>query len=151
ALEKRREDRYPAAASLAADIRRFLRSEPISARPPTAMYYVRVFARRNKTLVASAAVVLVVLLVGIVATSMAWRSSREEARRARRIADFYKDTITAGTPYLIGNFSPEIAWWEDPLELRRAQVPAPRSFAVPDLLEMVGSRLDETFADEPEI
>ena len=151
AMEKRREDRYPAAASLEADIRRFLRSEPISARPPTAMYHLRVFARRNKSLVASAAIVLVVLLVGIVATSIAWRSSREEARRARRIADFYKETITTGTPYLAVELSPGWDWWEDPPAPRGAKDKTPGSFAVPDLLEVAGSRLERTFADEPEI
>jgi hypothetical protein len=151
ALEKRREDRYPAAASLAADIRRCLRSEPISARPPTAMYYLRTFARRNKSLVASAAVVLVVLVSGIVATSIAWRSSYVEARRARRIADFYKETITTGTPYLAVVLSPGWDWWEDPPAPRGATDPAPGSFAVPDLLEVAGSRLERTFADEPVI
>ncbi len=151
AMEKSRDDRYPAAASLAADIRHYLRSEPISARPPTAMYHLRTFARRNKPLVASAAVVLVVLLLGIVVTSVAWRSAREEARRARRIADFYKDTITAGTPYLSGELPATAEWWEDPPEPRGATSPAPGTFAVPDLLEEVGSRLDATFADEPEI
>jgi serine/threonine protein kinase/tetratricopeptide (TPR) repeat protein len=151
AMEKRKEDRYPAAASLAADIRHWLRSEPISARPPTAMYHLRTFARRNKPLVASAAVVLVVLLVGIVVTSVAWRSAREEARRARRIADFYKDTITAGIPYLARDLAAPADWWEDPPEPRAATSPAPQSFAVPDLLEEVGSRLDASFADEPEI
>jgi hypothetical protein len=153
AMEKRREDRYPAAASLEADIRRFLRSEPISARPPTAMYHLRVFARRNKSLVASAAVVLVVLLLGIVATSIAWRSARAEARRARRIADFYKDrsppafrtcppTCRAGPKGTGGR-----------IHTSRAQ-PRARAGQVlrrPRSARGRGSRLDVAFADEPEI
>jgi len=151
AMEKRREDRYPAAASLEADIRRFLRSEPISARPPTAMYHLRVFARRNKSLVASAAIVLVVLVTGIIATSIAWRSARAETQRVRRIADFYKETITTGTPYLAVDLSPGWDWWEDPPAPRGAKDPALGSFAVPDLLEIAGSRLERSFSDEPEI
>jgi serine/threonine protein kinase len=151
AMEKGREQRYAAASSLASDIRRYLRSEPISARPPTAMYHLRVFARRNKSLVASATVVLVVLVAGIVATSIAWRSSRAETRRVRRIADFYKETITTGTPFLAVDLSPGWNWWEDPPAPRGAKDKAPGSFAVPDLLEVAGSRLERTFADEPEI
>jgi hypothetical protein len=155
AMAKDPERRYPAAASLAADIRHYLRAEPISARPPTAMYQLRVFARRNKSLVASAAAVLLVLVLGIVATSVALRSAREEARRVRRIADFYKDTITAGNSYLAGTPGSVTAdWWEDPIRAGEASVPRGRdtlSFAVPDLLEVAGSRLSTAFADEPAI
>jgi serine/threonine protein kinase len=155
AIAKDPERRYPAAASLAADIRHYLCAEPISARPPTAMYQLRTFARRNKSLVASAGAVLLVLVLGIVATSLALRSARQEASRARRIADFYKDTITAGNPYLAGSpGSVADNWWEDPIEPRDASAPWGRdapSFAVPDLLEVAGSRLCTAFVDEPAI
>ena len=52
ALEKEKERRYSSAAELADDIRRFLRDEPITARPPSAAYQVRKFARRHKAIVA---------------------------------------------------------------------------------------------------
>jgi WD40 repeat protein/predicted Ser/Thr protein kinase len=74
-LEKDRTRRYESAAELAADIRRYLQDEPIAARPPSASYQLRKFARRHKAVVASAAAVLIAVAAGL-ATTM------KEARRA---------------------------------------------------------------------
>jgi serine/threonine protein kinase len=70
ALEKDKDRRYESAAEFAADIRRFLRREPISARPPTVWYQVATFARRNRTLVAAIAATFAVLVAGIVVTTV---------------------------------------------------------------------------------
>ncbi|MCR9243535.1 MAG: protein kinase [bacterium] len=66
ALEKDRERRYQSAGALAADIRRYLASEPIVARPTTTLYQVRKFARRHKGLVGGLVAAFVVLVVGVV-------------------------------------------------------------------------------------
>lgn len=80
ALEKDRERRYGAASELAADIRRHLKSEPISARPASRMYQFRKFAMRNKALVGGAVSTVVTLLVGtIIAVSFALQARREKA------------------------------------------------------------------------
>src|SRR6202165_3363470 len=50
ALEKEKTRRYASAADLAADLRRHLADEPITARPASASYQLRKFARRHKTL-----------------------------------------------------------------------------------------------------
>ena len=63
ALEKDRERRYQSASALTTDIRHYRNNEPISARPPSVGYQLRVFARRNKAFI-SAVVALFVLLVG---------------------------------------------------------------------------------------
>ena len=55
ALEKDPARRYPSAADLAADLRRWLDHEPILARPPSALYHLRKFARRHKALVGGVA------------------------------------------------------------------------------------------------
>ena len=52
ALEKDKTRRYASAGDLASDIRRYLRGEAILARPASALYQLRKFARRNKGLVA---------------------------------------------------------------------------------------------------
>ena len=49
ALEKDRERRYSSAADLASDIRRHLEDQPISAKPPSAVYQVQKFARRHSS------------------------------------------------------------------------------------------------------
>jgi tetratricopeptide (TPR) repeat protein len=76
ALEKDRERRYSSAADLAADIRRHLEDQPISAKPPSTTYQLQKFARRNKALVIGVAAVFVVLIAGVLA-------SMREAARAR--------------------------------------------------------------------
>jgi serine/threonine protein kinase len=85
ALEKEKERRYNSAADLAEDIRRFLRDEPITARPPSAAYQVRKFARRHKALVGGAIASLLVLLIGVVAPPKRERAKpRASGRRPRR-------------------------------------------------------------------
>src|SRR5262249_57596460 len=70
ALEKERARRYASAAELAADVRRHLRNEPIRARPASALYQLRKFARRNKTLVGGVAAVMAALVAGLIGTSL---------------------------------------------------------------------------------
>jgi len=84
ALEKDREHRYQAAFDLAQDIRRFLRDEPIAARPPSAGYQLRKFARRNKPVVAGALTVVCTLVLGVLATSWQAVAATNESRRALR-------------------------------------------------------------------
>lgn len=90
ALEKDRDRRYPGADALAAEIRRYLADEPIEARPPSTMYQMRKFARRNRGLVAGLALAFLALTAGLVGT--AWglveaQGERDAARDAERVAD----------------------------------------------------------------
>jgi tetratricopeptide (TPR) repeat protein len=109
ALEKDKERRYASAADLAADIRRYLADEPISARPPSAAYQVGKFARRHKTLVAGIASVFVALVIGVVASTreamrahtaeLAAEEQRkradQEATAARAVIDFLQNDLLA--------------------------------------------------------
>jgi len=82
ALEKDRNDRYQSAGEFAADLRRFLNDEQIAARPPTVMYQIRKFARRNRGLFISASAVVAALAAAAgISTSMAIVASnaRDEA------------------------------------------------------------------------
>ncbi len=69
-LEKERERRYGSAAALAADIDRYLRREPIEARPPSTWYQLRLFARRNRTLVTAVAVTFVILVAATILSAV---------------------------------------------------------------------------------
>src|SRR5215472_6561105 len=89
ALEKDKARRYASASGLAADIQRYLKDEPIAARPPSASYQLRKFARRNKALVAGVAAVFVVLIGGVIAST--WEATR--ARRAERVAEAVNDFL----------------------------------------------------------
>jgi eukaryotic-like serine/threonine-protein kinase len=83
ALEKDKERRYPSAAALAGDVRRYLHDEPIVARPASATYQLNKFARRNKALVIGIAAVFVALVLGVVAST--WEAL--QARRAQKVAE----------------------------------------------------------------
>jgi serine/threonine protein kinase len=81
ALEKDKNRRYQSASDLAADVRRYLSDQPISARPATTVYQLRKFARRNKALVGGVLVAFVALLIGIIGTtSQAIRATHERDR-----------------------------------------------------------------------
>ena len=68
ALEKDPARRYPSAADLAADLRRWLAHEPILARPPSALYHLRKFARRHTGLVGGVVATVAALVLGLVGT-----------------------------------------------------------------------------------
>jgi WD40 repeat protein/serine/threonine protein kinase len=71
ALEKDRNRRYDTANALAADVQRYLRDEPVEASLPSAWYRFGKFARRNKAVLVTVAVVAlaVALAVGSLAVS----------------------------------------------------------------------------------
>src|SRR5262249_39842811 len=55
ALEKDRNQRYETANAFAADVQRHLNDEPVEARPPSSLYKLGKFARRNKRAMLTAA------------------------------------------------------------------------------------------------
>jgi serine/threonine protein kinase len=104
ALEKDRTRRYGTASELSEDIKRFLHDEPVTATPPSTLYKLRKFARRNKSAIAAAAALSAALLLGLVGTTAAaiWalrerdgalvaenlaRNSEEQARQASARAE----------------------------------------------------------------
>jgi len=93
ALAKGREHRYVSADALAADVRRYLRDEPIEARPASRLYKLAKFTRRNKLLVTSALLLFCSLVAGIwLATNLALRESAKRLETERRT---YRRTIAA--------------------------------------------------------
>jgi serine/threonine protein kinase/tetratricopeptide (TPR) repeat protein len=63
ALEKDRNRRYDSANALALDVERYLHDEPVQACPPSALYRLGKFARRHKTGLTVAGLVLLALAV----------------------------------------------------------------------------------------
>ncbi len=92
ALEKERSRRYDSAAGFAEDVERFLKNEPIVARPPSLFYRVNKFARKNRVAVTAGLLLLASLVVGMIGTSWGLREailardSETEARKAETIA-----------------------------------------------------------------
>ncbi len=69
ALEKDRTRRYDSASAFADDILRFIRNEPVLARPPSFTYQIRKFASKNRVGVVAFLLVLFSLLAGIAGTT----------------------------------------------------------------------------------
>ncbi len=80
ALNKEADRRYVSAAQLSEDLRRHLVGLPVLARNDTAAYRAGKFLLRHRLGVAAAALLLLSLVAGIVAT--AWQARRAEAARA---------------------------------------------------------------------
>ncbi|HZU24379.1 MAG TPA: serine/threonine-protein kinase [Bryobacteraceae bacterium] len=98
ALEKDRARRYASAAELAADIGRWLRNEPVQARPATVSYRARKYVRRHRmgVLVAATAVVLA-------ASFSIWQAVQlhritRERDRANRVTAFLTDMFNMSDP-----------------------------------------------------
>ncbi len=86
-LEKDWRRRYESAEALGADLERYLRDQPVLARPPSALYSLKKTIRRHRTFFAAVAAVLVALLAGTVAsTRLALRSMKAE-----RVADALRE------------------------------------------------------------
>jgi non-specific serine/threonine protein kinase/serine/threonine-protein kinase len=79
ALEKDAGRRYSSAAALSEDVARYLTSQPILARPPSATYQLRKFAARNRAIVGGVAATFLVLVGGVVVASTL--GLREAAQR----------------------------------------------------------------------
>jgi tetratricopeptide (TPR) repeat protein len=140
ALEKEKSRRYQSVADLGADLRRFLRDEPIQARPPSALYQLRKFAKRNRALVAGVSAALVALVAGIIGTTwqavrateernrsvLAQQSAEVQARRSKEVQEFLQGMLRSLDPGRDG-----------------------RDVKVIDVLAKAARRIDGAFPDEP--
>ncbi|TWU33852.1 serine/threonine-protein kinase [Novipirellula artificiosorum] len=88
AMEKDRERRYESANALAADIERYLNDEPVQACPPSMVYLLQKFAKRNKGLLTAAALLLTILTTStIVSLVFAVQASKAQAAANKSAAD----------------------------------------------------------------
>ncbi len=143
ALEKDRNRRYQGASELSADIGRYLNNEPISARPPSLAYQLRVFARRNRgAVVAGATVMLVLVVATVVSTALYLRAQRAEikalaaaeeskleAKRAQHVQEFLSNMLSA----------------VDPARAKGEDV------SVLQVLDAAAARIGDELGDEPEV
>lgn len=143
ALEKDRDRRYQGASELSADIGRYLNNEPISARPPSLAYQLRVFTRRNRGIVVAGATVMLVLVVATVVSSTLYvrsqraelraltaaEESKREAKRALHVQQFLSNMLSA--------VDPGRAKGED--------------VSVLQVLDAAAARIGDELRDEPEV
>jgi len=90
AMEKDRTRRYLTAHAFAEDIQRHLSHEPVLAGPPSTVYKIKKFVRRNRASVTAAAAVAAAIVVGfIVSTALYFQAeqAREKEAVARVVAE----------------------------------------------------------------
>jgi serine/threonine protein kinase len=95
ALAKERRRRYDSASALAFDVERYIAHEPVLAGPPGYAYRWSKFVRRNRTVVVAGAIVVLALVGGLAASTIAFVKERAAQREALASA------IDAGRKYAI--------------------------------------------------
>lgn len=84
AIEKDRSRRYETVNGLARDVERYLSGDLVEARPPSNVYRLRKFVRRNKGQVIAGGLLLLSMTAGIVGTSWAMVEARKQEEIAVR-------------------------------------------------------------------
>jgi serine/threonine protein kinase/WD40 repeat protein len=89
ALDKERTRRYASASEFSADLDRYLKNEPVLARPAAAAYRLRKFVRRNRLVMTAASLILASVVAGLVVSSLLYlreRTALRDAQLARKEA-----------------------------------------------------------------
>ncbi|MBI3860326.1 MAG: protein kinase, partial [Planctomycetia bacterium] len=98
-LEKDRTRRYATAGDLAADVERYLHNQPVEASPPSALYRLQKFVRRNRTGVTAGLIVAAALLAGLGLATTGFVRASLEAGKSQAIAEFLEDIVVAVNPH----------------------------------------------------
>jgi serine/threonine protein kinase/tetratricopeptide (TPR) repeat protein len=151
ALEKDRDRRYETADGLAMDIQRHLHFEPVLARPPSRLYRLRKFIRRNKIGFVAGSAVAITLVSGAVISILLYVQERQarqaesqarqaavaaqalataQARESQEVAGFLKE--------MLNGVSPSVAMGHDTTLLT-------------EILDKTSNRLGQELNDQPEV
>jgi serine/threonine-protein kinase len=127
-LKKEPGERYATAAAFADDLDRYLRGDPVIARPDSAGYRLRKFAIKHRLVVGSAAAVMLALAAGLAVASWQLRVARMEKRRAEEVKEFVASIFRSADPYFTGE----------------------RQMKASQLLTLAKERIDREMASQPE-
>jgi len=107
AMEKDRQRRYATVNGLAIDVRRSLRNEPVSARPPSRLYSLGKLVRRNWVAFAAGAAVAVALVVGLgTSTVLFFRERDARQQQAKLLAEAQKNEMITHAVFLVREGKP---------------------------------------------
>jgi eukaryotic-like serine/threonine-protein kinase len=98
ALDRDRARRYGTPAELAADLGRYLRNEPVIARPPSVAYRTKKYVQRHKFGVAAATAAVLLLFAFGVMQAIQLRQTRRERDRADRVTKFMTGMFKVSNP-----------------------------------------------------
>lgn len=136
ALKKNAQERYGSVTAFAEDLRHYLGSEPIAARPDTFVYRAEKFARRNRMAVGLATLAVVALIGGLTGTMIQART----ARRQRDAAIRERDRATQIAEFMTNSFKVS-----DPRQARGNTVTAR------EILDRSSHQIDSSLAKDPQL
>ena len=143
ALERDRTRRYGTPSELAADLQRFLRHEPVIARPDSTGYRLRKYIRRHRVAMSVGAGVLLVLLVFSVVQALQLRETtreRDHAKQERDRANQERDRATRIAAFMSNMFKVP-----DPSEARGNSVTAR------EILDRAANDIGTGLAQDPDV
>lgn len=135
------EERYPTAEALVADLWRFIDGHPVSARRNSIAYRLRKLVVRRKVAVAAGAIIFISLVGGSAAAL--WQAqnaqgqavaAKKEQDRAEKISKFMSRVLSYANP----------SWWAEGAK-------AKGQARVLDVMLELGEKIDEEFANDPDI
>jgi serine/threonine protein kinase len=134
ALKHDQAERYTSLSEFANDLRRFLNNEPIGARPDTLGYRAGKFLHRNRPLLATAAVVALILLGLIAFYTVQLRVERDRARlqadKASQVSELLTRLFTSTDPY---------------------RTPDAKEPTIQNLLDIGAEQVERDLSDQPEL
>ncbi len=147
AIEKDRTRRYETANGLAADLKRFLADEPVSATPPSVGYQFRKFARRNKAALRVAAVIAAVLVAATAVSvwqAVSATNARKETAKTLLQVSTERDAkeVARQDAEAISTFLAEVFQSPDPAR-------DGRTITVAETLDKAAKKLDTDLATQP--
>ena len=134
AMRREPQRRYGSVEQFSEDIRRHLDGLPVIARPDTVGYRTTKFVARHKAGVAAAAVLVLTLAAGVVATAWQARVARLETAKAQRINTFLQSILGFG----------DRGWWSS----NAVKNPDAK---ISEAVELAASRAETELADQPEV
>ncbi len=106
ALAREASRRYPSASEFAADLRRYLRNEPIRARPPSAIYLVGRFARRRRAAMIALTAILSVAAVASIVLMLGRSETLDKASQVRGLLRMVEENLNKKDPFAGGELNP---------------------------------------------
>jgi eukaryotic-like serine/threonine-protein kinase len=149
AMRKEPLRRYGSVAQFSEDIRRYLQGETVIAHKDTIGYRTRKFVTRHKAGAAAAALIVLSLVAGIVATFWQAKLAREQARIAMQERDHAR-TETAKAQR-INQFLQEMIGYSGGTTPGSPARPKGRDATVIDMLDDASKRVETELIDQPEV
>ncbi len=149
-LEKEKTRRYASAAEMAGDIRRYLKNEPIIARPPSTVYQLQKLGRRHKGSVVAIAAVFLVLAAGVIASTREAMRARTAERAA--IVERNRADTEAATAKAINDFLRQdvLAQASSKSQAQPGTTPDP-NLKVRTALDRAAKRIANQFDNQPAV